>query len=86
MIADVVFVLCALVSTVCAVMLFVGYRRSRTRLLFWSSLCFAGLAINNVLLMIDFVMVAGIDFTLYRSVIALAAVLLLVYGLIAEST
>lgn len=85
MIADIVFVLCALVSTICAVMLFVGYRRSRTRLLFWSSLCFAGLAINNVLLMIDFVMVAGIDFTLYRSVIALAAVMLLVYGLITES-
>jgi hypothetical protein len=84
-IADIVFVLCALVSTICAVMLFVGYRRSRTRLLFWSSLCFAGLAINNVLLMIDFVMVAGIDFTLYRSVIALAAVMLLVYGLITES-
>jgi hypothetical protein len=84
-IADVVFVLCALISTVCAVMLFLGYRRSRTRLLFWSSLCFAGLALNNVMLMIDFVMVAGVDFTLYRSVIALAAVLLLVYGLIAES-
>jgi hypothetical protein len=85
MIADVVFVLCALVSTACAVMLFLGYRRSRTRLLFWSSLCFAGLAINNVMLMIDFVMVAGIDFTLYRSVIALAAVLLLVYGLIGDA-
>jgi len=85
MIADVVFVLCALVSIVCAAMLYLGYRRSRTRLLFWSSLCFAGLAINNVMLMIDFVMVAGVDFTLYRSVIALAAVLLLVYGLITEN-
>ena len=85
MIADTVFVLCALVSTVCAVMLYLGYRRSRTRLLFWSSLCFAGLAINNVMLMIDHVMVAGLDFTLYRSVIALTAVLLLVYGLITEN-
>ena len=33
-----------------------GYRASRTRPLFWASLSFAGLALNNVLLFIDLIM------------------------------
>ena len=81
--AETVYILCALTSIACAVMLFRGYARSRTRLLLWSSLCFVGLAVNNVLLFVDKVVFAnGPDLTLYRSLAALAALLLLVYGLI----
>ena len=48
--ASVVYALCALTSLACAVLLLRAYRRSWARLLFWSGLCFVGLALNNVLL------------------------------------
>jgi hypothetical protein len=82
--AEAVYVLCALTSSVCAALLFRGYREHRTRLLFWSSLCFIGLALNNVLLFVDLVMVPDVDMRLWRGASALAAVMLLLIGLIME--
>jgi hypothetical protein len=81
--AETVYVLCAVTSIACAVMLFRGYARSRMRLLLWSSLCFVGLALNNVLLFVDKVLLSEtVDLQLYRSGTALAALTLLVFGLI----
>ena len=77
-----VYVLCALTSIVCAWLLFRGYRVSRTQLLFWSSLCFIGLALNNALLVVDLLLVPNADLFLLRTVTALAAVSVLLYGLI----
>ena len=84
--AEVVYLLCAITSVVCAGMLFNGYRENRTRLLFWSSLCFAGLAVNNVLLFVDRILVPEIDLSILRSSIALASMMALLYGIIWEST
>jgi len=83
--AEAVYLLCAITSIVCAVMLFSGYRANRTGLLFWSSLCFAGLAINNILLFLDLIIVPNVDLSLWRSAVALAAMIGLLYGLIWES-
>ena len=83
--AEGVYILCAVTSTVCAVLLLRGYRSSRTKLLFWSGLCFAGLAINNVLLFIDLVVVPTVDLEPLRSSIALIAMMVLIFGLICES-
>lgn len=83
--AEAVYLLCALTSLACAVLLYRGYRRSRTRLLFWSSLCFAGLVLNNILLVVDLVLVPQIDLRMVRASIALLAFSLLVYGLVEES-
>jgi cytochrome bd-type quinol oxidase subunit 2 len=83
--AETVYLLCALTSVVCAIMLFRGYRASRGKLLFWSSLCFAGLALNNVLLFLDLVLVPQLDLTLWRSAIALVALMMLLIGLVLES-
>ena len=84
--AETVYILCALTSIACAALLLRGYARSRTGLLLWSSLCFVGLALNNVLLFVDKVIFEnGPDLTLFRSLTALAAVLILVYGLIWDS-
>jgi len=80
-----VYALCAITSVVCAVLLVNGYRRSRTRLLFWSGLCFAGLAVNNVLLFVDLVVVPSVNLVLARSAVALAAMMVLLYGLVRES-
>ena len=84
--AEAVYLLCAITSVVCAGMLFNGYRENRTRLLFWSSLCFAGLAVNNVLLFVDLILVPEIDLSILRSSIALASMMALLYGIIWEST
>jgi hypothetical protein len=83
--AEAVYLLCALTSILCALLLFRSYRAQRSRLLMWSTLCFAGLAINNILLFVDLVLVPeAVDLSLLRSGTALAAVLLLLIGLVWE--
>jgi hypothetical protein len=82
---ETVFALCAATSALCAVLLFKGYRRSGTRMLFWSSLCFLGLTVNNVLLFIDLIVVPQIDLFMWRTSAALLGMCLLLYGLIWES-
>jgi hypothetical protein len=82
--AEVVYLLCAVTSVVCALMLFRGYRAQRTRLLFWSSLCFGGLALNNILTFLDLVIVPSVDLSLLRGLIGLTAIVVLIYGLICE--
>lgn len=83
--AKAVYVLCALTSIGCAVLLLRGYMKSRTNLLFWSSLCFIGLALNNILLFVDLVIVPSVNLELLRSGVALAALMVLLFGLIWES-
>jgi hypothetical protein len=83
--AEAVYLMCAATSIACAVLLLRGYRESRTRLLFWSSLCFAGLAVNDVLLFVDLaVMPTSIDLSVLRGVVALVALALLMIGLVWE--
>lgn len=83
--AEFVYSLCALTAIACAVLLLRGYRRSRTRLLFWSALCFAGLALNNVLLLVDLYVVPDMDLFVARTSVALLAMMVLLYGLIWDS-
>jgi hypothetical protein len=83
--AEAVYVLCAVTSIVCAWLLFRGYRASRSNLLFWASLCFIGLAMNNVLLFIDLIVLPDIDLFMWRTAPALAGMALLLYGLIRDS-
>lgn len=84
MLADAIYILCALTSITCALLLVRGYRHSRVRLLFWSAWAFVGLALNNILLVLD-VRVVSIDLEVWRAVPAVAGVALLVYGLVWES-
>ncbi len=85
MFAIIVYVLCAATSGLCAVLLLRGYTQSRARLLFWSGLCFTGLALNNLLLVIDVRVVLEIDLSLWRTIPALVGISLLVYGLVWET-
>lgn len=77
-----VYVLCALTSVACAVLLLRGYRRSGQRLLLWSGLCFLGLALNNVLLVVDVRVTPATDLSLVRTFPALAGIALLLYGFV----
>lgn len=83
--ADLVYVLCALTSLACAALLWRAWRRTGARLLFWSALCFVGLGLNNVLLVIDMRMFPEVDLALLRLVPALAGAAALVYGLVWDS-
>lgn len=79
-----VYVLCALTSIACAILLLRGFFRTRVRLLLWSGLCFVGLALNNALLVLDENALLT-DLSNLRTLPALAGVALLVYGLIWDS-
>ena len=83
--AEAVYILCAATSIACAALLWRGYRRSRARLLLWSSLCFCGLALNNVLLFVDLVLLPAVDLTPWRTASAAAGLVLMLYGLIWDS-
>jgi hypothetical protein len=83
--AEAVYTLCAITSLLCAVLLFKGYRDSRSRMLFWSSLCFTGLALNNSLLLFDVVFAPAVDLRLWRTGLAVVSLYMLLHGLVGES-
>lgn len=83
--AAAIYTLCMLTSMACAGLLLFAWRRSRYRLLLWSGLCFAGLTLNNLALVIDKVVVPDIDLSIWRTSLALLAMVVLLYGLIWES-
>lgn len=83
--AETVYLLCALTSVLCAGLLFRSYRANGSSLLLWSTLCFGFLALNNVLLFIDLVVVPQDDLRWERTGTALAGLVTLVIGLVWES-
>lgn len=84
-IAKTIYLLCAATSLVVATILLRQYLKSRTRLLLWSLICFAGLAVNNVLVYVDLVMYTGVDLSLYRSAAGAGAMAAMLYGLVWEA-
>jgi hypothetical protein len=83
--AAVVYFLCALTSVACAALLVRSWRRSPVRLLMWVALGFIGLALNNVILFVDQVIAKDADLHTVRDFSGLAAVAVLLFGLIWES-
>jgi Family of unknown function (DUF5985) len=83
--ATIVYLLCFLTSAACAWLLGRSYRIGRSRLLLWSSICFAFLAANNLALVLDLVVfTTSVDLRLLRLGLALAAVLSLIWGFVWE--
>ena len=83
--AEAVYLLCAVTSSLCALLLLRAYVRTGTRLLMWSGLCFLGLALNTALLVVDLIIGPDADLSTWRLVPAVLGVALLLYGLIWES-
>jgi hypothetical protein len=79
-----IYSLCALTSIACCVMLTRAWLASRHRILFWSALCFAGLSLNNVILVLDKLLLQQVDLTEWRLAVGFAAILLLLIGLVWE--
>jgi hypothetical protein len=80
--AAAIYSLCTLTALLCTILLLLAYVRGRYRLLLWSGLCFAGLTLNNLLLVADKLVFPTIDFSLWRITAALLAMVVLLYGLI----
>lgn len=87
--ADFVYLLCTITSLVCAGLLLRGYAKNRVPLLLWSAVCFIGLFVNNLMVLIDldtivFPNVFGL--AVWRLVPALVGLAGLCYGLITEAS
>ena len=81
----IIYLLCVATSLLCAYLLARAYRRGKTKLLIWSALCFALLAINNLVLAADVLLLPAIDLTVVRLGTSLAAVAVLLFGFIWEA-
>jgi len=81
----VIYSLCLLTSAGCAFLLVRSYRQSRARLLLWSALCFVLLAVNNLLVVIDLLVLPTVDLVPLRNLASLAAIGALVFGFIWET-
>ena len=85
LLATTVYALCFVTSAVCSWLLVRSFRRNRTRLLLWSAACFVLLAVNNLLVLIDLVVLPpAIDLSPLRVAASLAAVSTLLFGFVWE--
>lgn len=81
--ATAVFVLCAVTSIICLGLLVRAYRTNGGRLIKWTAFCFAGLALNNLLLAVDQVALHHTTLS-WRAAPAAIGLCCLVYGLLSE--
>jgi len=80
----IVYILCFLTSAACAWLLGRSYSSNGTRLLLWSSVCFVFLAANNLALILDLVVFPSLDLRTVRLLLALAAIICLIWGFVWE--
>jgi hypothetical protein len=79
----VMYVMAVFTCLLCTVLLGRSYMQSRLRLLLWSTLCFVGLSVSNILLFFDLVVYpTEIDLRIARLVAALIGLMFLLYGFI----
>ncbi len=83
---EAVYILCALTSAACSALLLRAWRRTALRLLLYSGLCFLWLAVNNVILCVDLMLMPEMDMRLARTVSSLMGAGTLLYGLIWDAT
>ena len=78
------YILTAVTTLVCSILLLRAYIRVRNRLLLWSGLCFVGLTIDNVLMLADVILFPAVDLYTYRLTSAAVSISLLLFGLVWE--
>jgi uncharacterized protein DUF5985 len=76
------YFLCFAISTTCAVLLLRAFVKSRIALLLWSGIGFTGIALNNLLLVVDNSIAA--DLSVWRSVPTLIGLIIFIWGLAGE--
>jgi hypothetical protein len=78
-----IYALSAITATLCSVLLIRACLRNRLRLLFWSGICFAALALEGVILIVNEFVAA--DLTTLRLSVPLAGLAALLYGMLWET-
>jgi hypothetical protein len=78
------YILTILTTLLCSALLLRAYIRVRNGLLLWSGLCFAGLTVDNFLVLGDLVVFRSIDLYTYRLASVAVAISLLLFGLVWE--
>jgi hypothetical protein len=84
--SGVVYLLCAVTSLVCAVLLLRGFWKNGVKLLLWSGFCFVGLTLDNVFLFLDVIVFPEIDLSLWRVLPGVIGLMLLLHGLVWDAT
>jgi hypothetical protein len=85
MLTALVYALCLVTSLACAALLIRSYGRSRTRLLLWTAGCFGLLALNNLFVVIDILVLPQVNLLPLRHLASLAAISVLIVGFIWEA-
>ena len=81
-----IYLLGMFVALATGVLLARGYKRSRFRLLLYSSVCFLGLALSSALAFLDLsILPPAIDLHLLRRGVTAVSILVLLFGLIWDS-
>jgi hypothetical protein len=81
---DILYLLCFLTSLSCCLLLFKSYRRNASKILLWTAACFVLLAVDNLLVVIDLILLPTVDLALPRLLATLFAVSTLLVGFIWE--
>jgi hypothetical protein len=82
--AELIYGLCTILSLAIAVMLWRQHRRSPSRMIYWTALCFTGLALSNLVLVVDKLVFPDLDLRVLRHSISLLSIGLLLFGLVYE--
>jgi len=82
--ALIIYLLCTLTSFACSYMLLRNYFSIQSKILLWSGLCFVGLFVNNLFLIIDALTGPGVDLLTVRLALSFISLLFLLFGLIWE--
>lgn len=85
MLAPSIFILSMLTAAGCGALLLRAFRRTRTRLLLWSAICFGGLAVNNALVFVDLIVIPEVSLIWLRASITILALLVLIGGLVSDA-
>jgi hypothetical protein len=80
--AVLVYALCAAAALLCTLLLARGYVKTRTRLLFWSAICFGCLTVNNLLVIVDLAILPQFNLSIWRTLAALVGVSVLLFALL----
>jgi hypothetical protein len=80
-----VYLFCFIACAICAALLVRYWHKTRTRLLLWLAVSFVLLAVNNFFLLADTTLFPSVDLSVFRTTSAMAAVCMLIFGLIWEA-
>ena len=81
---NIVYLLCFLTSLCCCLLLIRSYKRTRSKVLLWTAACFVLLALENLLVVADLILLPNVDLILPRLLATLLAVSTLIIGFVWE--